>query len=253
MSKAGIQNLVVEAARNICSNEIVFAGVGLPIMAMAVAKKFYQPKITIVCESGVVDTMPTKLALSISDPSLVNNCAGLFTPNEIFSFFLQSGRIDVGIIGGAQIDRYGNVNSTVIGTYDTPKLRMPGSGGACEIASNSKSTIILMPQSQRRFVKKVDFVTSPGHIQLVADGQKLRGNGPRAVITDMGAYAFDKDTKEMYLEGIFSDVSIDDICANTGWPISISRDIRLIKSPEKEEIAFINALDPDGIFLGKLG
>lgn len=252
MSRAGIERMIVEAARRVEPGSLVFAGVGIPVIAMAVAKKFYHQDITILCEAGVVDTMPSQLALSIADPSLVRSSKGLFTPNEIFSYFLQGGLIDVGVIGGAQVDRYGNVNSTVIGSYDSPKVRMPGSGGACEIASNSKSTMIITPQGKRRFVEKVDFITSPGHVPQRADGT-LIGGGPKYCVTDLGLYAFDEDSKEMYLMGLYEGVTIEDIKENTGWDIRIAEDLQLLAAPTQEEIDFISQLDPKGIFLGKAG
>ncbi len=253
MNDNGIEMLVVETARQIRAGETVFAGVGLPIMAMAIAKKFYHRDITILCESGIVDTMPTRLAMSIADPSLAENCVGIFSPNEIFSFFLQGGRIDVGVLGGAQIDRYGNVNSTVIGPYAQPKLRMPGSGGACEIASNAKSTIIVMPQSKRRFVDRVDFVTSPGHVTCPETRRNIRGGGPRAAVSDLGLYRFSEEDGEMVLAGLFGGVSLDDVREKTGWEMKCPETVARIEPPTAEEIEFIHSLDPQGIFLGKVG
>jgi len=253
MNCNGIEMLIVQAARQIKDHEVVFAGVGLPIIAMAVAKKFYAPHITIVCESGIVDTMPDRLALSIADPSLVKNCTSLFSVNEIFSFFLQGGRIDVGVLSGAQVDRYGNLNSTVIGPYDQPKLRMPGSGGACEIASNAKETLIIIPQGLRRFPDKVDFVTSPGHVQDPDVKKNIRGNGPRAVVTDLGLYRFGKEDKEMYLAGIYAGVTVDKVKENTGWDLKVADRVEELAPPSEDEISFIRNLDPEGIFLGKKG
>jgi glutaconate CoA-transferase subunit B len=248
----GIEMLLVEAARQVKNGELVFAGVGLPIMAMAVAKKFYAPDITIICESGIIDTMPTRLALSIADPSLVIKSAAILTPNEIFSFFLQNGRVDIGVLGGAQVDRRGNVNSTVIGPYEKPKLRMPGSGGACEIASNAKETLLLMPQSKRRFREHVDFITSPGHMNDNPEAKKhIRGNGPRAVVSDLGLYKFYGG--EMTLEGLFGGITMEQIKDNTDWDLRCAKTVVELQPPSQDELDFIHALDPHGIFLGKSG
>ena len=248
----GIEMLLVQAARQVRKEEVVFAGVGLPIMAMAVAKKFYIPDITIICESGIVDTMPTRLAMSIADPSLVMNCTTILTPNEIFSYFLQRGRIDVGVLGGAQVDRYGNINSTVIGPYKAPKLRMPGSGGACEIASNAKEIMILMPQSKRRFVEKVDFITSPGYMPGKPEIKKhIRGKGPRALISDLGLFEFQDE--EMLLTGLFEGISKEQVKENVGWDLHCAENSLKLPIPSQEELDFIRTLDPQGIFLGKTG
>ena len=252
MSRAGIERMLSEAARHIPAGSLVFAGVGMPVIAMALAKRFHHSDITILCESGVVDTVPTGLTLSISDPSLVDHCSALFTPNEIFSFFLQRGRIDVGVIGGAQVDRFGNVNSTVIGAYGHPKVRMPGSGGACEIASNSRSTLIITPQSRRRFVEQVDFITSPGHVPARRNGL-LKGGGPRYCVTDLGLYGFDPDDGEMILLGLYDGVTLDMVRENTGWEIRVSDSLQTLGAPTQAEIDYISRLDPQGIFLGKSG
>jgi glutaconate CoA-transferase subunit B len=248
----GIEMLLVQAARQVKKGEVIFAGVGLPIVAMAVAKKFYVPDITIICESGIVDTAPTRLALSIADPSLAMNCTAIMTPHEIFTYFLQGGRVDVGVLGGAQLDRWGNVNSTVIGSYDAPKLRMPGSGGACEIASNARSIMLLMPQTRRRFVEKVDFITSPGYMPDAPDTkQHISGGGPQTVVSDLGLFAF--ENQEMILTGLFEGVSPEQIKENTSWALQCAQTLHNLPPPTMEELDFIRMLDPQGIFLGKAG
>ncbi|GHV47166.1 3-oxoadipate--succinyl-CoA transferase subunit B [Synergistales bacterium] len=251
MEYNGIEMLLVQAARQVKKGELVFAGVGLPIMAMAVAKKFYVSDITIICESGIVDTMPTRLTMSIADPSLAMNCTAILTPMEIFSYFLQSGRVDVGVLGGAQVDRFGNVNSTVIGPYEKPKLRMPGSGGACEIASNAKEIMIMIPQSKRRFMEKVDFITSPGHMPDKPEVKKnIRGGGPRCVVSDLGLFEF--ENQEMMLTGLFEGITVERIKENTGWELRCIQELKKLQPPSQAELDFIRSLDPQGVFLGKV-
>ncbi|GHS99991.1 CoA transferase subunit B [Synergistales bacterium] len=252
MEYNGIEMLLVQAARQVKKGELVFAGVGLPIIAMAVAKKFYFSDITIICESGIVDTTPTRLAMSIADPSLAMNCTAIMTPGEIFSYFLQGGRVDVGVLGGAQVDRFGNVNSTVIGPYEKPKLRMPGSGGACEIASNAKEIMLVMPQSKRRFMEKVDFITSPGHMPDKPEVKKsIRGRGPRCIVSDLGLFEF--EDREAILTGIFEGITAERVKENTSWELRCTRELKKLQPPCQAELDFIRSLDPRGIFLGKVG
>ena len=246
---------MVEAARQLEDGAVVFAGVGLPIMAVGVAKQVQRKGITILCESGTVDTVPTRLTLSVADPSRVRSSAILFSVNEVFSYVLQGGRVDIGLLGGAQVDRYGNVNSTVIGDYLSPRLRMPGSGGACEIASNADRTIIMMPQDTRRFVARVDFVTSPGHVVNGRPRRELglRGNGPYAVISDLGLYRFDESSKEMYLAARHAGVEQDTISKNTAWDLKVAAEVQETAPQTPEELDYIRRLDPDRIFLGRAG
>lgn len=251
----GIEMLIIEAARQLKDKEIVFAGVGLPIMAVGVAKQVYNKDITIICESGTIDTFPSRLILSVADLIMAQNSSAIYTVNEVFSYILQGGHIDVGLLGGAQVDKFGNLNSTVIGDYIYPNVRMPGSGGACEIASLAYRTIILMPQNLRRFVNKVDFITSPGHLSNINSRKKKvsYGGGPFAVVSDLGVYNFNSSTKEMYLKAKHQNVPLNLIYDNTGWPLNVAHDLHETALPSREELDFIRKLDPAGIFLGKAG
>jgi glutaconate CoA-transferase subunit B len=154
--------MVVAAARQLRDDQVVFVGVGLPLLAAILAKRTHAPHAILLCESGIVDGNPARLPLSVADPALVDGTASIATMLDYFQLYLLGGRVDVGFIGGAQVDRWGNVNSTVIGPYKRPKVRLPGSGGACEIAAHARQVWVIMPQTPRRFVAQVDFITSPG-------------------------------------------------------------------------------------------
>ncbi|MGB2581814.1 MAG: CoA-transferase, partial [Thermoplasmata archaeon] len=164
---------------------------------------------------------------------------------------LQGGRIDVGFLGGAQIDKYGNINSTIIGTYKTPKVRLPGSGGACDIASNVKKIIVITPHEKRRFVEKVDFLTSPGFI----DGKegwrklKLQGGGPYAVITNLCTFKFDEVTGEMTVTALHEGVTIEQVQENTPWNVKVAEELVTTPPPTEKEVTTLRALDPDKIYL----
>jgi glutaconate CoA-transferase subunit B len=207
----------------------------------------------LIYESGVVGTRPDRLPLSIGDPTLVSGTSGIFNFYETFSMLLQRGFIDVGFVGGAQVDKFGNINSTVIGDYKKPKIRLPGSGGGCEIAGLSKRIVIIIPHERRRMVEKVDFVTSPGFL----DGGEAReraglNGGPSAVITTMGVLRFDEQTKEMYLASCHPGISIDQVKQNTGWDLKVSQKVTETEPPTTEEVEILRKdLDPQGIFLKK--
>ena len=170
------------AARLLADGEVVFVGIGLPNLACNLARRRHAPNLVLIYESGAVGAVPERLPVSIGDPALVAGALGVCSMAEVFYGYLEGGRIDIGFLQGAQIDRHGNLNTTVIGDYTHPKVRLPGSGGACEIALHAKKVLVVMPQSRRSFAERVDFVTSPGH---------GRGGDPAAVITDLGCYGFE--------------------------------------------------------------
>jgi len=201
----------------------------------------------------VIGANPTRLPLSIGDPCLVSGAQSVCSMFEVFSLYLQAGRIDVGFLEGAQIDKFGNINSTVIGDYRTPKVRLPGSGGACEIASLAKRILIITRHERRTFPEKIDFVTSPGFLggKWEREQLKLEGGGPNAVITDLGVLRFDKETGEMILESIHPGVKLEDVKKNTGWDLKISKDLKITKEPSEEELLILRQLDPRRIYLGK--
>ncbi|NIM58658.1 MAG: CoA-transferase subunit beta [Candidatus Aminicenantes bacterium] len=244
--------MVARAARELRNKEVVFVGIGLPNLACNLARRLQAPDLALIYESGAVGAVPSRLPLSIGDPCLVTDSISVCSMVEVFNYYLQGGLIDVGFLGGAQVDRFGNINSTVIGDYSKPKVRLPGSGGACEIAIHAKKIIIIAKQNKRTFPRKIDFVTSPGFIDQ--DNQRIKynmpGRGPVLVITDLGVYDFSNLAHEMILREIYPGVSIEDIKANISWEIKIKFDLIRTTSPTKKELGIIREeLDPDKIYL----
>lgn len=243
--------MVTAASRELKDHEVVFVGIGIPQLGALLAQRTHAPNLTLIYESGVIGTRPQRLPLSIGDPTLVSGTYGIFNFYETFSLLLQRGFIDVGFLGGAQVDKFGNINSTVIGAYEKPKVRLPGSGGGCEIAGLSKRIIIITPHEKRRMVEKVDFITSPGFIDGSGGREKfgLQG-GPEAVITTMGVLRFDETTKEMYLSSYHPRLTIDQVKQNTGWDLKVSPNLKETEPPTIQEVEILRKeLDPQGIFL----
>jgi glutaconate CoA-transferase subunit B len=207
------------------------------------------PDLELVYESGVFGAVPERLPLSIGDPTLVTGSLQATSMFELFAFYLQAGLIDVGFLGASQIDRYGNINTTVIGEYDTPAVRLPGSGGACEIAINARKVFVIMPQSTRSCVERVDFRTSPGH---PAGGrpQGWLGSGPSVVVTGLGVYRFDDRSGEMYVDSLHPGVSPDEVRENTSWNLDVPADVGRTLPPTDGELRLIREeLDPDGSYI----
>jgi len=245
--------MTITAARELRDHEVVFVGIGLPNLATNLAKRTSTPNLIMIYEAGVIGANPTRLPLSIGDPCLVSGSKSVCSMFEVFGFYLQAGRIDVGFLEGAQIDKYGNINSTVIGDYRTPKVRLPGSGGACEIASLAKRILIITTHEQRKFPERVDFITSPGFFggKKEREQLKLEGGGPEAVITDLGVMRFDKETGEMMLTSVHRGVEVEGVKQNTGWDLKISKDLEITKEPSEKELLILRELDPTRIYLGK--
>jgi glutaconate CoA-transferase subunit B len=243
--------MVVAAARQLCDGDVVFVGIGLPNLAINLAKRVHAPNIVMIYEAGVIGANPSHLPLSIGDPCLVTGAQSVCSMFEVFAFYLQSGRIDVGFLGGAQIDRFGNLNATVIGDYARPKVRLPGSGGSDEIATLARRIYVITPHQLRRFPAEVDFITSPGYVGGRQGRQRLGipGGGPRLVITDLGLLDFDENG-EMELTAIHPGVEVDQVKQNTGWDLKIRPDLAITLPPSQEELRIIREeLDPQGIYL----
>ncbi|WP_254761898.1 CoA-transferase subunit beta [Natrinema marinum] len=242
--------MVTAAAEQLEDDDSVLVGIGVPNLACNLAKRNHAPNLEMIYESGTIGSNPSSLPLSVGDPVLASGAVGVESMLNGFSYYLQGGRIDVGFLGGAQVDKYGNINSTVIGDYDDPAVRLPGSGGACEIASNAHRTIIISPLEQRRFPEEVDFVTSPGYLDAETDRADLglRG-GPDAVITDKAIMGFDDDG-EMIVERLHPGVTEADVRAATGWEIQFADDVERTRAPTDDELRLIREeLDPDGVYL----
>src|SRR2546427_10317229 len=238
--------MIVAAARQLAGERVCFVGVGPPNIACNLAKRTIAPDLELVYESGVFGSAPARLPLSIGDPTLVTGATLVTNQFELFAYYLQGGLIDVGFLGASQIDRHGNINTTVIGRYDSPKVRLPGSGGACEIAINAKKVFVIMPQSKRSFVERIDFTTSPGHLS----GKRPAGwgQGPAVVVTNLGVYRFD-DHGEMFLVSLHRGVSLQDARDNTAWELHVAKDLEETPLPTEEELRLVREeLDPEGAY-----
>jgi glutaconate CoA-transferase, subunit B len=240
--------MIVASARQLAGQRVCFVGVGPPNIACNLALRTVAPELELVYESGVFGAVPARLPLSIGDPTLVTGSALVTSQFELFAYYLQAGLIDVGFLGASQIDRFGNINTTVIGEYDRPKVRLPGSGGACEIAINAKHVFVIMPQSRRSFVQRIDFVTSPGH--LAGERPKAwQGSGPSVVVTNLGVYRFHAETGEMEAWTLHPGVSIDQAREHTSWPLRAADNLGVTPPPTPEELRLIREeLDPTGAY-----
>jgi glutaconate CoA-transferase, subunit B len=242
--------MIAASARGLQGATNCFVGVGLPNIVCNLAQRTVARDLQLVYESGVFGARPERLPLSIGDPTLATGATAITSMFELFAFYLQAGLIDVAFLGGAQIDRFGNLNTTVIGPYDTPKVRLPGSGGACEIAIHARHILVIMRQAKRSFVDRLDFRTSPGHSGDPAHdaARGWHGGGPTSVVTDLGTYGFDDATGEMTLMTLHPGMTLDDVHANMGWEPKVSPDLRQTPEPTPEELRLIrDELDPGGV------
>jgi glutaconate CoA-transferase, subunit B len=243
--------MIVSAARALAGSPVVFVGVGLPNIACNLARRSHSPQMELVYESGVFGAHPARLPLSIGDPTLVSDATSVIGMADLFMLYLQRGLIDVALLGGAQIDRYGNLNTTVVGDYANPKVRLPGSGGACEIAINARRIFMIMRLNKRAFVDKIDFCTSPGHLEGGNSRAELGlpGQGPELVITDRALFTFDPETKEMTLAEMAAGETAASIQAEVGWPLRLSPQLRVMTPPTAAELNLIRReLDPEGLY-----
>jgi glutaconate CoA-transferase subunit B len=228
--------MAVVAARELRDGEVVFVGIGLPNLACNLARRTHAPNLVLIYESGAVGAVPERLPVSIGDPALVTGSLMVCGMADVFQLFLQNGRIEVGFLGGAQVDRSGNINTTVIGKYKRPKVRLPGSGGAAEIAIHARRILIVAKLSPRAFPERVDFVTSPG--QRVAK-----------VITDKGVLERDENG-ELVLTGLYPDVDAADVKAGVGWTLRCRPSLARLGPPTKIELQLLrDVLDPKGLYL----
>jgi glutaconate CoA-transferase subunit B len=243
--------MTINAARLLRDGDVVFVGVGLPNLACNLARRTHAPNLVMIYEAGVIGAQPARLPLSIGDPTLVSGALAVCSMYDIFAFYLQRGNVDVGFLGGAQIDRFGNINATVIGPYEHPKVRLPGSGGSMEIAAWANRCYILTPHQKRRFPEKLDFRTSAGFLGGRAERQAahLRGGGPLAVVTDLGVMEPD-ETGELVLTALHPGATAEQALENTGWELKIAPSLRQTPPPGEEELRILREdLDPKGIYL----
>src|SRR5580704_8523945 len=230
--------MTISAARMLRNGAVCFVGIGLPSKAANLARLTHAPDVVLIYESGPIGAKPVVLPLSIGDGELSATADTTVSTAEIFEYWLQGGRVDVGFLGAAQIDCFANINTTVIGPYETPKVRLPGAGGAPEIASSAKEVLIILRQTQKAFVSKLDFVTSIGHGQGYDDRERLglRTKGPMAVITDLGILTPDEHSRELTLTSIHPEVTVHEVKAATGWNLKISANLQITPTPNAEEL-----------------
>jgi glutaconate CoA-transferase, subunit B len=246
--------MIVAAARALEGEHVCFVGVGLPNIAVNLAKRTVAPDLELVYEAGVFGARPARLPLSIGDPTIVTGSTAVVSMLELFGYYLQRGLVDVGFLGAAQIDRFGNINTTVIGDYASPTTRLPGSGGACEIAINARQVFVIMRQSRRSFVDRIDFRTSPGNLGGAEQAERIRreggwlGRGPSIVVTDLGVYRFDEGG-EMRLEALHPGATLDAVRDTIGWDIKVAPDVTTTPKPTPDELRLIREeLDPEGVY-----
>jgi glutaconate CoA-transferase, subunit B len=237
--------MTVTAARQLVNGAVCFVGIGLPSAACNLARATHAPDLVLIYESGTVGTRPLVLPLSIGDGELAETATCIVPLPEIFAHYLQRGRVDVGFLGAAQIDRFGNLNSTVIGDYAHPTVRLPGAGGAPEIATYAREVLVVMKQSPRSFVASLDFRTSCGYFEGygVRRSHGCPGAGPRAVITDFGVLQPHPQTEELQLTALYPGVTVEDVRAATGWPLQIAAALETVPAPGPGELASLRSLE----------
>ncbi|PYS49309.1 MAG: 3-oxoadipate--succinyl-CoA transferase subunit B [Acidobacteria bacterium] len=236
--------MTIAASRMLRNGAVCFVGIGLPSAAANLARLTHAPGVVLVYESGTIGSKPDVLPLSIGDGELAETAAAVVSSVEIFSYWLQGGRIDVGFLGAAQIDRFANINTTVIGDYNSPTVRLPGAGGAPEIAASSGEVLITLRQNKRSFVERLDFVTSGGHLSGGSGREQLRlpGRGPTAVITDLGILMPDPATKELTLTSMHPGILLERVLEATGWPLKVSPHLETTAPPSAEELSVLRNL-----------
>jgi glutaconate CoA-transferase subunit B len=238
--------MTVAAARALTDGISCFVGIGLPSAAANLARATHAPSLVLIYESGAIGAKPDRLPLSIGDGILAATADAVISVPEIFNYWLQPGRIDVGFLGAAQIDKFGNINTTIVGgDYAHPKVRLPGAGGAPEIAASSREVIVIVRQSKRTLVERVEFVTSVGYGDGPGTREKLglRGKGPRKIITDLGILTPDPQTCEFMMTALFEGVTPETVLERTGWDIQVAAEPELIAPPTAAELAALRKFD----------
>jgi glutaconate CoA-transferase subunit B len=237
--------MIVEAARQLQNGTVCFVGIGMPSTAANLARLCHAPDVVLIYESGTIGTQPDVLPLSIGDDELAEKAGLIASVPEVFAYWLQGGRIDVGFLGAAQLDRYGNINTTVVGNdYDNPKVRLPGAGGAPEIASHAKEVYVMLKLGKRSFVRDVDFITSTGYLSGGDSRTKTGapGAGPTRVITDMGVLCPHPETKELIVTAMAPGAERDIMQENVSWDLQFADEVREMTPPTKEELRVLRDL-----------
>lgn len=236
--------MTVAASRQLANGAVCFVGIGLPSAAANLARLTHAPDVVLIYESGTIGARPDVLPLSIGDGELAETAAAVVSVPEMFRYWLQGGRIDVGFLGAAQLDRYGNINTTVIGPYDRPKVRLPGSGGASEIATSAGEVFVMLRHGPRAFVDRLDFVTSAGYLQGRRSREQagIATKGPTRVITDLGMLEPDPESRELVLTALHPGVTVEQAVAATGWPLRVAADFRITPPPGEAELRTLRDL-----------
>ncbi|WP_332691031.1 CoA-transferase subunit beta [Bosea sp. (in: a-proteobacteria)] len=244
MSHTPTEMMTIAASRLLRDDDICFVGIGAPSAACNLARLTHAPGLTLIYESGTLSTRPTVLPLSIGDGELCDTALTTVPVPEMFRYWLQGGRITIGFLGGAQIDRFANLNTTVVGDYAAPKVRLPGGGGAPEIASNCGQIFITMAMGSRAFVEKLPFITSFGHGTGKGDREKLglKTKGPTRVITDLCVMAPDPESAELSVISLHPGVTREQVQAGCGWPLRFAADLAETPAPSAEELEVLRAL-----------
>jgi glutaconate CoA-transferase, subunit B len=236
--------MTVVAARHLRDAHVCFIGVGRPSTAAILAREVHNPDLVLVYESGTIGAKPRRIPLSIGDGELAQTADAVVSVPEMFNYWVQPGRLDVAFLGAAQIDRFANLNSTVIGDYEHPRVRLPGGGGAPEIAAACGEVVVIAPHSPRTFVERLDFVTSVGFGDGPGARERLgfRGHGPTTIITDLGVLEPDPHTKELTLTQLHEGVDADRVRDATGWPLAVATEPRRTEPPTARELGALREL-----------
>lgn len=236
--------MTVAAARMIPNRARLFVGIGLPSAAANLARFTHAPEAVLIYESGTIGARPPVLPLAIGGSELAQTCVALVSITEVLAYWLQAGRIDLGFLGAAQIDRFANINTTVIGDYRRPKVRLPGAGGAPEIATSCGEVLITLRHDRRAFVEKLDFVTSAGHLDGAGARERLQlpGRGPRAVITDLGILEPDPETRELTLTSLHPGITLPQAVEATAWPLKVASEVATTGAPTDAELGVLRDL-----------
>jgi glutaconate CoA-transferase, subunit B len=244
--------MTVVAARELRDGEVVFVGIGLPNLACNLARATHAPNLLLIYESGAVGAIPERLPVSIGDPALVTGSLMVCSMADVFQSLLQNGRIEVGFLGAAQIDRYANINTTVVGDYHRPTVRLPGSGGAAEIAIHARRTVVISRLDRRAFPETVDFITSPGHRSHGQSRRNLKmpGAGPTKVVTDKAVLEPQADCGELVLTALYPGVELEDVKQRVGWPLRTRDSLATVDPPTERDLYLLReVLDPDRVYL----
>jgi glutaconate CoA-transferase subunit B len=248
-----LELMAVCGSRAIGNREVVFIGTGLPMIAALLAKRTHAPGARIVFEAGFIDSNARDIALSIADSRLGYRASGAIGLIETLGLMLQGGHVDVGFVGAAQIDEYGNINTTYIGPFEKPTVRLPGSGGGNDIISSAKRIVVIMTHEKRKMVKKLDYLTSPGYLTGPGAREKagLLGGGPSLVVTNLCQMDFDPQTKRMRLATVHPGVTVQQVLENTSYDLIVPKHVPTTELPTCEELELLRVIDPTGIYIAR--